>query len=156
GTEAIEMARKQQFDLILLDIQLPDMTGFDVANVLHDESLAEQTPIVALTANVIKTRQEYLDNGMDDVIAKPIKVSRMTEVMNQLLAPKQQDKEHAVPNNNAEPVQDESVLDITNLTMLVDTIGAQMLLTSVEMFQQKMPEYLNVLESNLAAEQQKR
>ncbi|WP_438865186.1 aerobic respiration two-component sensor histidine kinase ArcB [Neptunicella sp.] len=155
GNEAIDMARKEQFDLILLDIQLPDMTGFDVASVLHEEELVTQTPIVALTANVIKTRQEYLDNGMDDVIAKPIKVSRMTEVMNELFAPVVQQEEQPVQDNNAESVQDESVLDITNLTMLVDTIGAQMLLTSVEMFQQKMPEYLNVLESNLTAEQQK-
>ncbi|MBC3765227.1 aerobic respiration two-component sensor histidine kinase ArcB [Neptunicella marina] len=154
GTEAINKAREQTFDLILLDIQLPDMTGFDVASVLHQESLVEQTPIVALTANVIKTRQEYLDNGMDDVIAKPIKVSRMTEVMNQLLAPEDPaPKETTTTQNDA--AQDESGLDTVNLTMLVDTIGAQMLLTSVEMFQQKMPDYLAILESNLTAKQQK-
>ncbi|MFB1036543.1 MAG: aerobic respiration two-component sensor histidine kinase ArcB, partial [Sinobacterium sp.] len=67
GNEAVNMAREKQYDLILLDIQLPDMNGFDVANILHEESLVEQTSIVALTANVIKTRQEYLDNGMDEV-----------------------------------------------------------------------------------------
>ena len=54
GQEAIDKARENTYDLILLDIQLPDMTGFDVANVLHEEDLVMQTPIVALTANVIK------------------------------------------------------------------------------------------------------
>ena len=44
----------------------------------------QHTKVVALTANVIKTRKEYMDNGMDDVIAKPIKKSRVVEVFNQL------------------------------------------------------------------------
>ena len=73
GQEAIDKVRENQYDLILLDIQLPDMTGFDVASTIIEEDLVMQTPIVALTANVIKKRDEYLENGMDDVIAKPIK-----------------------------------------------------------------------------------
>ncbi len=84
GQEAIDKVRENQYDLILLDIQLPDMTGFDVASTIIEEDLVMQTPIVALTANVIKKRDEYLENGMDDVIAKPIKKSRVIEVFNEL------------------------------------------------------------------------
>lgn len=62
GQEAIDKARENHYDLILLDIQLPDMTGFDVANTLRDEDLVMGTPMVALTANVIKKREEYLQN----------------------------------------------------------------------------------------------
>ncbi|GEA05321.1 hypothetical protein KUL42_00820 [Alteromonas sp. KUL42] len=54
GQEAIDKVRANQYDLILLDIQLPDMTGFDVASTIIEEDLVMQTPIVALTANVIK------------------------------------------------------------------------------------------------------
>ncbi len=90
GQEALDMARKQQYDLILLDIQLPDMNGFDVASRLHEEELVTGTPIVALTANVIKARQEYLDQGMDDVISKPIKKSRVVEVFNNLFCDSEQ------------------------------------------------------------------
>lgn len=151
GNEAITMARDKQYDLILLDIQLPDMNGFEVANVLHEESLVEQTSIVALTANVIKTRQEYLDNGMDDVIAKPVKKSRIIEVFNSLFC-----EQPSVPHQPApEPKRDQlnTILDLELLQMLVDTIGHEMVRTSVQVFQEKMPEYLEILQLSLSADE---
>jgi two-component system aerobic respiration control sensor histidine kinase ArcB len=151
GNEAITMARDKQYDLILLDIQLPDMNGFEVANVLHEESLVEQTSIVALTANVIKTRQEYLDNGMDDVIAKPVKKSRIIEVFNNLFC-----EQPSVPYQPApEPKKDQlnTILDLDLLQMLVDTIGHEMVRTSVKVFQEKIPEYLEILQLSLSADE---
>jgi two-component system aerobic respiration control sensor histidine kinase ArcB len=151
GNEAINMARNKQYDLVLLDIQLPDMNGFEVANVLHEESLVEQTSIVALTANVIKTRQEYLDNGMDEVISKPIKKSRIIEVFNSLFC-----EQPSVPHQLApEPKKDllNNVLDLDLLQMLVDTIGHDMVCTSVNVFQEKMPEYLEILQLSLSADE---
>ena len=151
GNEAIIMARDKQYDLVLLDIQLPDMNGFEVANVLHEESLVEQTSIVALTANVIKTRQEYLNNGMDDVIAKPVKKSRIIEVFNNLFC-----EQPRVPYQPApEPKKDQlnSFLDLDLLQMLVDTIGHDMVRTSVKVFQEKMPEYMEILQLSLSADE---
>jgi two-component system aerobic respiration control sensor histidine kinase ArcB len=151
GNEAITMARDKQYDLVLLDIQLPDMNGFEVANVLHEESLVEQTSIVALTANVIKTRQEYLDNGMDDVIAKPVKKSRIIEVFNSLFC-----EQPSVPHQPPpEPKKDQlnTFLDLDLLQMLVDTIGHEMVRTSVKVFQEKMPEYLEILQLSLSADE---
>ncbi len=149
GQEALKMARTTQYDLILLDIQLPDMTGFNVASTLHEEGLVEQTPIVALTANVIKTRQEYLNNGMDDVIAKPIKKSRVIEVFNQLFADQRDIPQFGEDKINTEEL--ESVLDIDLLQMLVDTIGHEMVRTSVKVFQENMPDYMDVLQISLSA-----
>jgi len=151
GNEAITMARGKQYDLILLDIQLPDMNGFEVANVLHEESLVEQTSIVALTANVIKTHQEFLDNGMDEVISKPIKKSRIIEVFNSLFC-----EQPSVPHQPApEPKKNllNNVLDLDLLQMLVDTIGHDMVCTSVKVFQEKMPEYLEILQLSLSADE---
>ena len=151
GNEALDKARDKQYDLILLDIQLPDMNGFEVANTLHEESLVEQTSIVALTANVIKTRQEYLDNGMDDVIAKPVKKSRIIEVFNNLFC-----DEPSIPHQPVtEPVKDQlnSILDLELLQMLVDTIGHEMVRTSVKVFQENIPEYLDILQISLSADE---
>lgn len=151
GNEALAKARDKQYDLILLDIQLPDMNGFEVANTLHEESLVEQTSIVALTANVIKTRQEYLDNGMDDVIAKPVKKSRIIEVFNNLFC-----DEPGVPHQPIEePIKDKlnSILDLELLQMLVDTIGHEMVRTSVKVFQENIPEYLDILQISLSADE---
>ncbi|WP_137166076.1 aerobic respiration two-component sensor histidine kinase ArcB [Salinimonas lutimaris] len=159
GQEAIDKIRQTQYDLILLDIQLPDMTGFDVANVIREEDLVMQTPIVALTANVIKKREEYLQNGMDDIIAKPIKKSRVVQVFNDLFV------EPAAPAELTAPVsqprkskQDSSkslnnILDMDLLQMLVDTIGEDMVRASVKVFQDKMPEYMEILQLSLSADE---
>ena len=154
GQEAIDKARETQYDLILLDIQLPDMTGFDVASTLIEEDLVMQTPIVALTANVIKKRDEYLENGMDDVIAKPIKKSRVIEVFNELFhappAPLEIDGEVARPEPNKIL---SNILDMDLLQMLVDTIGDEMVRASVKVFQEKMPEYMEILQLSLSADE---
>lgn len=149
GNAALDMARKNQYDLILLDIQLPDMNGFDVASVLHEEGLVEQTPIVALTANVIKKRQEYLNNGMDDVIAKPIKKSRVIEVFNQLFSEEPLTLECVV--EESVPKDLDAVLDLEMLQMLVDTIGHEMVRTSVKVLQDNMPVYIDELQISLSA-----
>ncbi|MCU7555461.1 aerobic respiration two-component sensor histidine kinase ArcB [Alteromonas sp. ASW11-19] len=154
GQDAIDKARATQYDLILLDIQLPDMTGFDVASTLHEEDLVMQTPIVALTANVIKKREEYLQNGMDDVIAKPIKKSRVIEVFNELFS-----EPDAAPGSDEEEQKPDTtkalttILDMDLLQMLVDTIGEDMVRASVKVFQDKAPEYLEILVLSLSADE---
>ena len=154
GQEAIDKVRENQYDLILLDIQLPDMTGFDVASTIIEEDLVMQTPIVALTANVIKKRDEYLENGMDDVIAKPIKKSRVIEVLNELFhappAPIEIDGEVERPEPNKTL---SNILDMDLLQMLVDTIGDEMVRASVKVFQEKMPEYMEILQLSLSADE---
>jgi len=154
GQEAIDKVRENQYDLILLDIQLPDMTGFDVASTIIEEDLVMQTPIVALTANVIKKRDEYLENGMDDVIAKPIKKSRVIEVFNDLFhappAPLEIDGEVERPEPNKTL---SNILDMDLLQMLVDTIGDEMVRASVKVFQEKMPEYMEILQLSLSADE---
>lgn len=155
GQEAIDKARENQYDLILLDIQLPDMTGFDVANTLHEEELVMGTPIVALTANVIKKREEYLQNGMDDVIAKPVKKSRVIEVFNELFsspsAPVETEADEPAKPEPAKKLT--NILDMDLLQMLVDTIGEDMVRASVKVFQDKMPEYMEILQLALSADE---
>ena len=154
GQEALDKARETQYDLILLDIQLPDMTGFDVASTLIEEDLVMQTPIVALTANVIKKRDEYLENGMDDVIAKPIKKSRVIEVFNDLFHAPPAPLEIEGQVERAEPNKTLSnILDMDLLEMLVDTIGDDMVRASVKVFQEKMPEYMEILQLSLTADE---
>ncbi|AWL12974.1 Histidine kinase [Saliniradius amylolyticus] len=148
GNQALDMAREHQYDLILLDIQLPDMTGFDVANQMLEEDLVLGTPIVALTANVIKTRQEYLNQGMDDVIAKPIKKSRVIEVVNSLFC--DQPDTPVLPETKA-VTQETNVLDLDMLQMLIDNIGPEMVSQSVSVFETSMPDYMQQLQTNLSA-----
>ncbi|MBG7610985.1 response regulator [Polaribacter sp. BAL334] len=71
GLIAIKLLQKQQFDLILMDIQMPIMDGVEATTYIR-ENLQIQTPIIALTANAFKHDIElYLEKGMNDFITKP-------------------------------------------------------------------------------------
>jgi len=135
----------------LLDIQLPDMSGFDVADTVIQEDLVMQTPIVALTANVIKKREEYLQNGMDDIIAKPIKKSRVINVLNELFG-HQEDVFEPIEMSEVESENPlNKTMDLDFIQTLVDTIGHEMVTTSLGVFKDKIPEYMESLHLSLTA-----
>lgn len=83
GREALEKAREDQFDVILMDIQMPEMDGVEAANALRPFTKA---PIVALTAHAIEgDREKYLDMGLDDYLSKPITGAKLEEVLSRCL-----------------------------------------------------------------------
>jgi signal transduction histidine kinase/CheY-like chemotaxis protein len=80
GREALQAATEEQFDLILMDIQMPNMGGIETAAALRrmEAERGVHTPIVALTANVMKgDREAYLRSGMDGYVSKPIDRDRL-------------------------------------------------------------------------------
>lgn len=73
GVEAVEVAQREIPDLILMDLRLPRMSGYDATRKLKSIPETARIPIVALTAYVmLEDRQEALDAGCDGYIAKPI------------------------------------------------------------------------------------
>jgi CheY-like chemotaxis protein len=75
GSEALKKACESEFDLILMDVMMPEMDGFEATRRIRTDSLSKNrnTPIVALTANAMKgDREKCLGSGMDDYISKPI------------------------------------------------------------------------------------
>jgi PAS domain S-box-containing protein len=91
GRDAVEAVRKNHYDLVLMDCQMPDMDGFEATRAIRVlEQSAERPrhlPIVALTANAIKgDRDACLAAGMDGYIAKPIDTLRLIETIETLLS----------------------------------------------------------------------
>ena len=83
GVEAVAAARAQQFDLILMDIQMPELDGLAATRQILDLSgHYKNIPIIALTANVAKADQvHYRDSGLTDFIAKPINPADLFDVL---------------------------------------------------------------------------
>jgi len=85
GQEAVDVAAKEDFDLIFMDIQMPIMGGYDATKALRKNGV--KTPVVALTANAMKgDDQKCLDAGLDDYMSKPIKRDKLTEVLTKYLS----------------------------------------------------------------------
>jgi two-component system sensor histidine kinase/response regulator len=82
GREAVALALHKPFDLILMDIQMPEMDGYEATAAIREAEQASgaHTPIVALTAHAMKSDQNRcLAAGMDDYLAKPIHVQQLLE-----------------------------------------------------------------------------
>ncbi len=154
GEEAKAKFDPQHYDLVFLDIQLPDMTGFDIAQYYRQryESLP---PLVALTANVLKDKNEYLRQGMDDAISKPLSVQAVQKVIAKSCLPESATTDNAPPQEVTQEHPDhdcyQKLLDIAMLESYVDIVGAKPVLDSIEMFESMMPDYIQVLDSNMMA-----
>lgn len=88
GSEAVEAVKKQVFDLILMDVQMPVMDGLEASQMICDLGLVKQPPIIAMTANAMESdRQDCFRVGMSDHISKPIDPSRLQMMLYQWLKP---------------------------------------------------------------------
>lgn len=80
GLQAIEKFRQQKFDLILMDIQMPEMDGFEATNRIRKEPGGDAVPIIAMTANAFETDvKKCFDSGMNDVVTKPFRKNMLLE-----------------------------------------------------------------------------
>ena len=88
GTKAIEKLSSDTFNLLLLDIELPDKTGYEVSQAIRDGKAGEHSrdiPIIALTAhNLNEVREQCRDADMDDFLAKPLDLSQLHEKISDL------------------------------------------------------------------------
>ena len=86
GKEAVSLAGSVSPDLILMDLSLPELDGWDAARLLKASPDTRHVPIIALTAHAIADdRQKAIEAGCDDYDTKPIQLSRLLEKMRVLL-----------------------------------------------------------------------
>jgi len=83
GIDVIHAFERQTFDLILMDIQMPEMDGEQATRIIRKNFLLNRQPrIVALTAHALEgDRERYLSTGMDDFIGKPIRLKELVKVL---------------------------------------------------------------------------
>ncbi len=87
GMEAMKLAREHRPDLILMDIQLPEISGLEVTKWLKEDPDLREIPIIAVTAFAMKGDEEKIrQGGCEAYIAKPISVSRFLETIERFLS----------------------------------------------------------------------
>ena len=93
GIEAVESVERQPYDVVLMDVQMPELDGLEATRRISARWRPAQRPrIVAMTANAMQgDREMCLAAGMDDYVTKPIRVDRLVEAL-QRRAPTREDR----------------------------------------------------------------
>lgn len=147
GLDAIAKAEAVTYQLILMDIQLPDIDGFAITQHLRDTHTV-LPPIVALTANVFSDVQDYLDKGMDDALGKPLTASLFNAMLKRVFPGTMSPLCVEGPQEEPLCVQNKS-LNTDMLKELMAFLSADAMLDNVVLLEEVLPEYLLILESHI-------
>jgi two-component system cell cycle response regulator DivK len=102
GQEGIDIAAKQSFDLVLLDIQMPMMDGYEVLRELRRLSAFKETPVLALTAFAMSgDREKALAAGFDGYLEKPIDVPTLINEVKRHLLVRSRNAEESASSSSA-------------------------------------------------------
>ena len=103
GREALAEMEVQQFDLILMDVQMPEMDGFETTRAIREKEVTtgKHIPIIAMTAHAMKgDRERCLTAGMDQYVAKPIRPAELIEAIQQLAGGRGPETAQPVPHDD--------------------------------------------------------
>ena len=97
GLTAIEALKNNNYDLVLMDVQMPEMDGFEATRIIRDQRSGvspHDIPIVAMTANAMRGDRELcLEAGMNDFMSKPVSVQAIIDALNRWLPPDSQTRD---------------------------------------------------------------
>jgi len=143
GGEAVDMMERTRFDLILMDVQMPVMDGFQATKVIRERERAtgKYTPIIAMTAYAMKGDEEKcLAAGMDGYLSKPIKVNELFDALEKI--ERGPEKEHSAASD------DSSRPKVLNYEDALERVGGdeELLRDVAELFVQECPRLLSNIE----------
>jgi CheY-like chemotaxis protein len=160
GLEVIEALRRQHYDVVLMDVHMPEMDGLTATRRICEEWLPTERPrIIAMTANAMQgDREKCIRAGMDDYISKPIRVKELIQCLsncqprseNSLLVPL---LEEALPSEgigNSPPLTPNEALDTEVLQAFRKTMGSNasiFLAQLIDIYLEEAPLQLQVIET---------
>ena len=89
GEDALDLLNERPFDVVLMDIYMPSMCGIEVVRQLRGSpGLGRDTPVIALTSEVRRTKADYLDLGFNDFITKPFNILNLLQAIHACARPR--------------------------------------------------------------------
>lgn len=153
GEDAIALLETEDdIDLVLLDMQLPDMSGEQIAHYIRDEAHLSALPIVVLSANVRKAEQQLNGVHIEGALAKPINTSQLDLMLARLFSPS------AVRLQQTKPVSlsnEQQILDVDTLNDYIHSLGKDAMKRSAQLFAQLLPGYMHKLTEAVIQQQEK-
>ncbi len=151
GLQAIEKVNEKAYDLILMDLQMPEMDGYEAARIIRETKSQEGIPIIALTASAMHdVAQKIFDAGMNDFVMKPFHPNDLYQKIAKYAAPDQLGPEVDFPS--AADILAPAADDVLDLAGLVEITGEgtdflqEMIRMHIKMFGHFAEEYSVALE----------
>ena len=138
GEEAIELTLKSKFDVIIMDLQMPVLNGFEATEIIRKDeaNLNQNTPIIAMTAHAIEGVSERCEKaGMNDYISKPINLSLLFKKIAQY--------------TNQETKEEIKQVEESALNLITDTINLESLFELVGQKENKLEKYIDLFLKNV-------
>lgn len=138
GLIAIEKVQKENFDLILMDIQMPNMNGYEAVKKIR--AMGYKVPIIALTANAMDgDRDKCVKAGCDDYLTKPIKQHELFSILNKFMS---HSADLPAPDSSKNIQIENMTENKENNEIISELINEKELLPAVEIFTQRLPEIM--------------
>ena len=150
GRQALEIYQTEHFDLIILDIQMPDIDGASLLQMMRERNPEDQTPVVALTANVLNDEADrLLELGFDYYLSKPIDEEKFRSLLD---GNPQRRSNIGRPLDATEPSEDCAVDYVRSLSLSAD--NESLLRQIFEIIQRDIPDQQQQLDKALQQEDQ--
>lgn len=126
GIQALEKISKNQYNLVFMDCQMPNLDGYQTTSLIREMEKAKDThlTIIAMTANAMNgDREKCIRSGMDDYISKPIKSTKLLEVVGKFIELDdmvENNNQASAANNNVVEFKSDAPVDLNHLNMFTD------------------------------------
>ncbi|EHR41831.1 ATP-binding protein [Alishewanella jeotgali] len=145
GEDALALLETEDdLDLVLLDMQLPDLNGEQIAGYIRSDPRLAALPIVMLSANVRKAQQTLGDIRLDGVLSKPLNTEKLDQLLAEIFSPSAVKMQRGVVAGNTDitAVNRFAVLDEEVLKMYLQSLGKTGLERSSRLFAKLLPDYI--------------
>jgi PAS domain S-box-containing protein len=116
GKEAVDKVKESEYDLVLMDLQMPEMNGFEATKIIKSDPSLKDLPILAMTANVMKHDvKKCMDAGMNGHIAKPIDTKHLFEMLVKWIKPREEFA--SIPTNFSDEMDDVEIPSFPNINV---------------------------------------
>jgi len=152
GEDALSFVETEdELDLVLLDMQLPDINGDEVARQIRADSHFDKLPIVALTANVRSAEEDLEGISVQGALAKPINTIKLDKMLADLFDIQQNESDKPLLTVSKEALEgiNAGVLDVETIEDFVNSMGLEVFKRSSGLFEKLNPQYQQELQSAL-------
>jgi CheY-like chemotaxis protein len=151
GREAVDLSGQQSFDVVLMDVQMPEMDGLDATRAIRQRELTSKShvPILAMTAHAMKgDRERCLEAGMDDYLMKPIRAEQLFHALERI----GMDKPPLIPiaQTDSESSIEKDRVDWDFASQAVN-FDDELLCHVVEAFQEECPQLIETMHKSIAS-----